>query len=312
MPGPGSIGFALATAGTAVVATAGLFWGSTHHPVGAGVVVAAAALATGALMRGQHPGVRRPGGARQVAMAVVPWGVLVDPDTEPRVLRWPAVRAVTVDVAHTMRGGTPAVVGTVVTIDTGHERLSGRTVGAAGLEGLTVNLAAYAEEAARPVALDLDGFEEAGDGATEPVVADLFDRARELCTTGRGAVRLALPPGGYRSVAGAAAGPETLKLLRGILTGSDRAPGPADPRPLAAVVAALLGARALVPALLGLASAPHPVVAAVAKAAAIRLGAGRNRAGSIGEVAPFLFEEDRERLDTWADEGEAVADGGLV
>jgi hypothetical protein len=305
MPGPGALGaalFAAGTATTALVATAGLFWGSLHHPLGAGVLVAGAALAAGALVRGHHPGVRKPGSARPATMAVVPWGILVDPDTEPRVLRWPAVRAVTVDVAHAMRGGTPVVVGSIVTVDTAHERFTGRTGGAVGLEGLTVNLASYADEAARPVALDLDGFVEAGDGATEPVVAELFAQAEELCTTGRGAARLGLPPGGYRSIASTVAGPETLALLRGILTGAERAPGPADPRALAAVVAALLGTRELVPALLELGSSPHPVTAAVAKAAAVRLGAGRNRAGSIDEVAPFLFEEDRERLRAWAGE----------
>jgi hypothetical protein len=249
-------------------------------------------------------------------MAVVPWGVVVDPDIAPRVLRWPAIRKITVDVAHTLRGGTPAIVASVVTVDTGNERLTGQTAGAVGLEGLTVNLEAYAEEAARPVALDLEGLEEAGDGATEPVMSELLARAEDLCTTGRGAARLGLPPGGYRSVASTTAGPETLALLRGVLgsesVGNAGSPGSAgstaDARPLAAVVAVLLGARDLVPDLLRLVSSPHPVVAAVAKAAAIRLGAPRNRAGAIDEVAAFLFDEDHLRIARWAEgnEGESA------
>jgi hypothetical protein len=161
-----------------------------------------------------------------------------------------------------------------------------------------VHLGAYAEEAARPVALDLEGLEEAGNGATEPVVGELFAHAGELCSTGRGAAQLGLPPGGYRSMATASAGPDTLALLRSILETSPKIG--ADARPLASIVAVLLGARDLVPQLLRLVSAPHPIVAAVAKAAAVRLGAPQSRAGAIAEVADFLFEEDRERLERWA------------
>jgi hypothetical protein len=62
----------------------------------------------------------------------------------------------------------------------------------------------------------------------------------------------------------------------------------------------LVGARELVPQLLHLVSAPHPIVAATAKAAALRLGAPQCRAGAIDEVAAFLFDEDRERLERWA------------
>jgi hypothetical protein len=230
-------------------------------------------------------------------MAIVPWGILVDPDTEPRVIHWPGIRRITVEVAHTMRGGMPTAVASVVVVDTGRELLSGHTWGAVGLEGLTVHLDAYAEEAARPVALDLDGLETAGDG-TEPVVVDLLDRARDLCTTGRGAIMLGLPPGGYRSMGVTTAGPDTLALLRSILDGAPD--HPADARPLASILAVLLGARELVPDLLHLVSAPHPVVAAVAKAAALRLGAPQSRAGAVDEVAAFLFEEDHRCLEQWA------------
>jgi hypothetical protein len=198
-----------------------------------------------------------------------------------------------------MRGGVPAVLASVVTVDTGRELLRARTPGPAGLESLVANLDAYAAEAARPVALDLDGREPAGDDATEPVMGDLLARAADLCSTSRGAVRLALPPGGYRSFAARAPGPETLSLLRALLApGADAAP--ADARPLAALVAAYLGAGALVPDLLHLVNAPHPLVAASAKAAALRLGAGMNRAGALREVSAFLFEDDLTALLAWA------------
>jgi hypothetical protein len=306
MPGPGSLGVALAGAGAAIASTSALLWSSGHHPLAAAFLAGGAALTAGTLLGGEQRRIRAPARAREVAMAIVPWGILVDPDTELRVLRWPAIRKVTVDVAHTMRGGTPAILASVVTVDTGRELLAGRTWGAVGLEGLTVNLEAYAEEAARPVALDLEGNAPAGDGATEPVVSELIARAGDLCSTGRGAVRLNMPARGYRSMVAAAAGPETLALLRSILAGGGDT-APADARPLAALVAVHLGARDLVPDLLRLVSSPHPLVAAVAKAAAVRLGAGRNRAGSIAEVAAFLFDEDAEHLERWSAEAASAA-----
>jgi hypothetical protein len=277
------------------MAFGGVLWASGHHGAPAAVLVAGSmALAASAVVsRGR--GLLH---ARQAAMAIVPWGVVVEPDTQPRILRWPGIRRVTVQVSHAMRGGTPIAVHSIVSVDTGREILAGRAPGAVGLEALTVNLDAYASEAARPIALDLAGLEEAGDGATEPVVDALFVHANDLCTSGRGAAALALPPGGYRGTTKAAPGPETVSLLRAILRTSPEAG--ADARPLAAAVAALLGARELVPELLRLASAPHPVVAAVARAAALRLGAPQSRAGAIAEVGAFLFDEDRDRLERWA------------
>lgn len=289
---------ALTTAGAAVATTGALLWGNGHHPLAAAILAAGAALGAGALVGGERNRLRAPARAREVAMAIVPWGILVEPDAEPRVLRWPAVRKVTVDSAHTMRGGTPAVLASVVVVDTGRELLAGRALGAVGLEALQANLDAYAEEAARPVALDLEGLTPA-DGATEPVVAELLARADDLCSTGRGALRLGLPPRGYRSIAAADAGPETVALLRGILANGGE--GAADARPLASMVAVLLRAQSLVPELLRLASSPHPLVAAVAKGAAMRLGAGKNRAGAIAEVSAFLFDEDLDRLERWAE-----------
>jgi hypothetical protein len=299
MPVRGSATVAMTTA-TAIATAAGAFlWSGHHHPVGAGALLVGAVLAAGSVSFDGLARWRRGRlGAREAAMAIVPWGVLVDPDSELRVLRWPGIHRITVEVAHTMRGGTPAALASVVTVDTGRELLAGCAVGAVGLEDLTVNLDAYAEDAARPVALDLEGLVEAGDGATEPVMADLLARATDLCTTGRGAMALGLPPGGYRSMATSAAGPETVALLRSILASSPTFP--ADARPLASIVAVLLGARELVPDLLRLVSAPHPVVAAVAKAAALRLGAPKSRAGAVDEVAAFLFEEDHVRLERWA------------
>ena len=239
-------------------------------------------------------------GAHEVAMAIVPWGVLVTPDTEPRVIRWPAVRRVTVDLSHTIRGGTPAILSSLVTIDTDREILAGRSAGAVDLASLVANLQDYAREAERPVAGDLGGTEAIGDGVTEPVGEALVRAAEMLCEGGEGQGQLLLPNSGYRRAAARGDARDAVEVLRGAL---ESGPGcAADPRALAAVLAGMLGARELLPELLLLTSSPHPVVAAFAKAAALRLGAPPNRAGSVDEVAAFLCEDDVEIGKRWCAE----------
>jgi hypothetical protein len=129
------------------------------------------------------------------------------------------------------------------------------------------------------------------------VFGALLHEAELLCTTSRGAAQLLLPHGGYRTAAARTAAPETIHMLREAL--QEGAGCPADPRPLAAIVAGLLGAGELVPDLLLLGSSPHPLVAAFARGAALRLGAPPNRAGSLDEVAAFLFEEDVVMCKRW-------------
>ncbi|WP_437731326.1 hypothetical protein [Sorangium sp. So ce1335] len=294
-PEPGSTGaLAAGTAGLAGIAAA--VWSAGSQTLSLGLMAMGSALGVLALARAEHrlPAQR---GAREVTMAVVPWGILVDPDTEPRVLRWPAVKRVRVDVSHTMRGGTPAIVSSLVTVHTARDVLAGRAAGAVDLERLLANLEGYAQEAARPVAGDIEGQTALGDGVTEPIAAALLQAADGVCATSRGAAQLALPGGGYRTAAARAAAPETVAVLRSALSWSHDCP--ADPRPLAAILAAELGAAELVPELLRLASSPHPVAAAFGKAAALRLGAPPNRAGSLDEVEAFLFEEDVEIGKRW-------------
>lgn len=296
VPGPSSAAVSLAAGTVGLGTIAATLHRIGHHPIALGLALGLAGALSAALViaRGQRSSI----GARQVAMIIVPWGIVVEPETAPRILRWPAIRTISVHVAHVMEGGTPSVVASTVVVTTDRDVLSGRTQGNAGLEGLTANLDAYAEEAARLVAGDLDGNEPCGDGALEPVIPDLLHRAEALCSTAQGAAELGLPPGHYRSVAARVASLETVAILRAALSSIE---SPADPRPLAALVAGLLGARELLPELLRLAVSPHPIAAATAKAAALRLGAPQSRAGAIEEVAAFLFEDDHERLERWTE-----------
>lgn len=286
----------LGAGAAALAALSGGLWTAGYPSVSFAFTLGASALAALALARSGGALPAR-AGAREVAMAIVPWGVVVEPDTSPHVLRWTAIRKVSVDVNHTLRGGTPATVSSLVTIETEHGRLAGRAAGAVDLERLLVNLAAYAEEATRPVALDLDGATKLS--PVEPVFTRLLHEARQLCSTARGAVMLDLPASGYRQVALRWAGPETTARLRRALRADDRAD--ADPRALAAVLAGELGATALMPELVGLVTCPHPAIAASAKAAALRLGEPRARIGSINELAAFLAEDDLDAIVRWSE-----------
>lgn len=299
VPGPSFRALTIA-AGTVGLSSLGLAlgpeaaaWSLTSGSLPIGLAVAGgAAFAVGLVRQIQRP--KAPSGAREVNMAIVPWGVLVDPGAEARILRWSAIRKVEVAVKHTLRGGTPAIVSSVVTVETEHDVLAGHAVGAVGLESLTVNLDAYADEASRPLAADLDGMEILDEDGLGPVVGLLLRHAQELCSTSQGAARLHLPAGDYRRALLRAPGPETLAVLGRALAGD--VAGSADPRPIAAICAALLGAKEVTPRLLRLSSSPHPVVAAVARAAALRLGVAPAKVGSIEEVDEFLFEEDRETI----------------
>jgi hypothetical protein len=236
-------------------------------------------------------------GSIRAPFAIVPWGVLVDHAEEPRVLRWAAVRALHV---HTIYGrdaaATTSTLWSLVTLQTEHELFAGRTAGAAPLERLLAHMEAYAREQDAGVALDLDGIEPNTAAPLEPEFERILAAALELLLTAPSSHRLSLETS-YRTTGRRAASAETLESLRGILR--DRRAHELDRRPLAAVVAAELGLSELVPDLVALVQSPHPMVAATAKAAALRLGAPGTRVGVIDELAPFLPPEDVETLGAW-------------
>jgi hypothetical protein len=234
-----------------------------------------------------------------VRMAIVPWGVLVHIDETPRILRWAAVRTVEVATsrAHHLLAG--AALSSRVAIATDRDRFVGEAVGAVSLEGLVAHLESYANEQSAPIALDLDGSAEARESieAIEPGCEMLLGAARDWLQTAEAVGQLALVPAGYRRTSALAPTARAVEVLGRILR--DRTPRPRDPRAFAAVVAAELHAQELVPELVALAQCPHPMVAAVARQAARRLGAPRSKTGTLEELSPFLFESDRIGLEAW-------------
>lgn len=285
---------------------------ATAFGLGAGVTLAMSGLDTRqALMTGLCASVlsafalRGAGSAPgpvvgSVRMAIVPWGVLVDTADTPRILRWAAVRTVEVATSRVHRLLAGSALSSRVAISTDRDRFVGEAVGAVSLERLVVHLDAYASEQATPVALDLDGTIEGAESveAIEPGWEMLLGAARDWLQTGAAASRLDLGPAGYRRASALAPTSRAIEVLGRILR--DRTPKPSDPRAFAAVVAAELHATELVPELIALAQCPQPLVAAVARQAARRLGAPRSKTGTLEEIAPFLFESDRSKLETWA------------
>jgi hypothetical protein len=286
---------AVASAAVAIVAGVSLvdgvgLWGTDH----ALLTGAAAALAAVLVLGGKARRARRVATVGSVRMGIVPWGVLVHTDESPRILRWAAVRRI--DIATSRAGGiwAPAISSRVV-IETERDRFVGIALGTVPLDRLVAHLDAYTEEQATPIALDLEGAQAAD--LLESECESLFGAARGWLETASASAQLDLPPAGYRRTSVLAASPRAVEVLRRVL--ADRTPKRADPRAFAAVVAAELRAKELIPDLTALTQCPQPVVAAVAKQAAHKLGAPRSRIGALDEVAPFLLDGDRARLDAW-------------
>lgn len=272
-------------------ATLGL---AAHSAAGAAVGAGVAALGMLSYVPGVASAVSLDGG-ETVALAIVPWGVVIETAQRTRILHWPAVARVHVQSVHGRDQGTPTTRYSLVTLETSHESFIGRGPGSVPLDRLAAHLAAYAEESSHRIALDLDGTI-SGEGPSEPDAELLLSAARAYLESGSAAGRLDLPVG-YRRNATSAASRRAEKELSSVLR--DRTARPVDPRPFAAVLAVELHADAVVDDLVDLVQSPLPMLAAVAKVAATKLGVARAKVGSLEEVEPFLLRRDAEALAAW-------------
>ncbi len=229
-------------------------------------------------------------------LGIVPWGVLIESEEEPRALRWPAIVRVKVQSKFVRSGAIDSTAWSTLTIETSRERFVGRALGDVPLERLEAHLAAYSRESSHRIALDLDGARPTP-AHLVPSCDALLEAAREYLASSAAVRRLSLSGAGYRRASGRVASRHAIEELRSVLV--DRRGMNVDPRPFAAVLAAELSARQLTREIVALVQSPHPLVAAVAKAAAQKLGVATSRAGSVEEVAPFLFGDDVGRLDAW-------------
>lgn len=281
-------------------ATAGLVLAAHGGAIAAAVfgVVVSAAAALGMRMRS---GPSRAWGQRGTRLGFTPWGILLEPEDETeeddaRVLRWAAVERVSLTTVYGRDQGTPSTLFSTVHVETKSERWTGRSHGAAPLDSVLVHMEAYAREQSHAVALDLEGTR-AGEGPFEPDFEPLLSSALEAIESAPSSHRLGLPPSGYRRASARVASNVTLDVLRECLR--DTRAKPIDPRAFACVLAAELGAKELASDLVKLAQSPHPLLAATARASAMKLGMPIAKTGSLEEVAPFLLPADVASLEVW-------------
>jgi hypothetical protein len=231
-------------------------------------------------------------------MAIVPWGVLLHSEVQPRVLRWQALRSIDVRYIEEMDHGAPAIRWSLVTIRTFRECFVGRAPGYVALERLQAHLFHYAEEASRPVALDFFGDESAVSDV-EPAFERILSSARHLIRSPESAAELGLISDGYR---GSTAPRLSEQGVERLLDWVERpCEDVADRRPLLAVLAAELDVQAASRALLGLVTSPHPLLAAVARAALLRLGFDVQRVGALDELGEFVPGAELVQIRAWAD-----------
>lgn len=245
--------------------------------------------------------------AEPVAMALFPYGVLIDGPEATRALRWVAVDEIHAQSVHGSENGVATTLYSLVVVavaegdsEANRKLYAGKTHGGVSVEALAVHLAAYREEQGRGVALSLDPGGGAAD-PTEPQAALLVEQAAEYLHTASASAELDLSPFDYRGRrdrALPAPSEGTFRALREVLT--SRQAEPLDRRPLAVALAGLLDLRPLARDVVALATAPSPLLAALARVVARRLGVDRQTAGTLDEVLPFLDPRDAAFLLTQA------------
>ncbi len=254
------------------------------HPL-AGILLGGALGAVSGLVRlGRTP-------AR--GFTLVPWGLVLDGDEHVSAIRWSGVQ--TLDVRY--RATRDGTVQTRVEIESVRGSFVGWASDAVDFGALAGNLHEVATASSRPIAVDLEGDTRAHDG--EPFVERVLDAARRLVLS-EGEARLGLEPRSYRHVDGPSSeGSRTARALRALGISSSR--DGADPWALIAAIAGELRLSAFLPELSRLANAPHPGVAALARAAVGRLRRADEGETEDDALAFFVQPEELARLRAWRD-----------
>jgi hypothetical protein len=269
--------------GASVAGTVGIHAG---HPLAGLVFGGLVGTASALLASLRPPQVER-------GFAMVPWGLLVDGPQEVTAVRWSGVHDLDVRYRAT-RDGT---VRTRVAIDSVVGSLVGWASDAVDVGALAGNLDLVAAASSRPLATDLAGEEGARDG--EPFVERVLDAARKLVDL-EGDRVFGLAPASYREGHGPASEPSRIAgTLRAL---GEKALGSADPWGLIAAIAGELRLSAFSSNLGRLANAPHPGVAAIARAALARIKRGEEQeeGEEIDALTWFVQPDELSRLRAWA------------
>lgn len=241
---------------------------------------------------GAASGLLRFGGPPGRGFALVPWGILLDREEQVTAIRWSGVHALDVRYRAT-RDGT---VRTRVEVESVRGSFVGWASDAVDFGALAGNLQDVAAASSRPIAVDLEGSGLAQDG--EPFVERVLDAARRMVMLD-GGVRFGLEPRSYRDAHGPTSeGSHTARTLRALGISSS---GGGDPWALIAAIAGELRLTAFLPELSRLANAPHPGVAALARAAVGRLHRGERDDDDHDALSWFVQPDELARLRAWRD-----------
>jgi hypothetical protein len=175
-------------------------------------------------------------------------------------------------------------------------RYVGETAYDHGLASLGVDFARYAEESRRPIALGLEADSSSVDPSAPGAFAEVRENARRFLAVGEGRAFRSIQLASYRDRQSGVSEEARHALRRAIECHPERC----DPGPYAAVLAVELGHAAAVGSLVAHILSPNPLVAAVFKAAARRLGASPMQSGKIDEVRPFVSEAALGELEAWS------------
>lgn len=234
---------------------------------------------------------------RALPVAIVPWGIILDPDGAPTALGWPAIRELSftrVDRDGNRDGGAPAIA--IMLFDTEAGVVQAQAEDGEWVTSIDAFAPRFAQAASKGPAADLAGETALETEGIPPSLA-LLRRAEAILDSADGRATLGMESGTYRTVSSRTPTPETKNILRTILW---NASADFDPGPLAAVLIAELGIAELLPDLLRMILATSPLLAAVSRAAAQRLGAGRVQTGSLDELRLYLDPKDLAELERWS------------
>lgn len=261
------------------------------------LLVAVPVIAVGAYAVERLFVAKRSTGQTPTAMLITPWGIVAG-----GAIPWSAIEAIhhaeLVQPQFQSRSGEEQVAHSRLTVRAGGAVMVAERKYESMLDVLDAVLGQYAAEGSRPVALDLDEHGATSLPAQPGATRDVLAAARALLQSDAGKELVEVSADGYRA-SRTVVRPGTEGRLDRLLI---EAPSGADAGPLAAVLAAELELDGLVDRLCELVTAPNPVLAGIAKAAALRLGAHPSRAGRLSELHPFLDHADLAALRAWVGE----------
>jgi hypothetical protein len=254
--------------------------------------LAAAAAGAVAYLSSRPTAVER--ATQRVALEICPWGVFTK--------QWVPWRGVD-QIAHTVeverrRTTNDFIRSSVVRVRVNTEYFAGKRLEESVLEALDALLPIYKSQSSMPFAVGVDATSKPIAHDAPSAFRDILASSRAFLNSPAGRELTESASGSYREETRKVKPQTTLRLSQWLI----EKPHKIDPAPFAAIIAAELDVRETIDELLALTMSPHPLVAAVARASANRMGVHPSRSFPIEETVPFLDADDLAAIRAWASE----------